>query len=270
VSGGLYWRKSPQRNKVVIVFKPDGKATRGEYNQWLGFAVVPRRGWRKMRRLLHHIWRIICRCDKGKFKYLIKWLAFAVQHPDKPAETVIVLKNRKEGAGKSTLSNVMLEIFGRDRHGAVIDDGERFTGRFNDWLERGWTAYCRRNATFLATIPGQPAWALWRPVLQKTQIGCLPPRKGDVSPVPPLGGRWDTRNHCGTVACLTCLICLTFFSILVDIIKMAAPAAGVRAAEPEISPPGDFVDFGGTVRQVRQPLFYNHLRVSPMSHLPKR
>src|SRR5437868_46145 len=36
-------------------------------------------------------------------------------------------------AGKSTLGNVMLTVFGR--HGSNIDDKERLLGRFNDWLE---------------------------------------------------------------------------------------------------------------------------------------
>ena len=84
--------------------------------------------------MLRHIRTIICRKDKAKFKYLIRWLAWLVQHPDKHPETVIVLKSRKQGTGKSTLGLVMLEIFGKS-HGAIVDDKERLMGRFNDWIE---------------------------------------------------------------------------------------------------------------------------------------
>ena len=48
---------------------------------------------------------------KEKFKYLIRWLAWAVQNPDKHSGVVIVLKSREQGTGKSTLGVVMLKIF---------------------------------------------------------------------------------------------------------------------------------------------------------------
>src|SRR5262245_21373486 len=90
-------------------------------------------GREKQRRLLRHIWQVICRRDKAKFKYLMLWLAWAVQNPDKFPGTIIVLKSRKQGTGKSTIGVVMLTIFGQ--HGALIDDSDRLLGRFNDWVE---------------------------------------------------------------------------------------------------------------------------------------
>jgi hypothetical protein len=93
----------------------------------------PCKGWQKQRRLLRHIWQIICRRDKAKFRYFIRWLAWAVQNPDKHSEVVVVLKSRKQGTGKSTVGVVMLKIFGA--HGALVDDKDRLLGRFNDWLE---------------------------------------------------------------------------------------------------------------------------------------
>jgi hypothetical protein len=56
-----------------------------------------------------------------------------VQHPDQHPGTIIVLKSRKQGTGKSTLGVVMLRIFGA--HGALIDDSGRLLGQFNDWIE---------------------------------------------------------------------------------------------------------------------------------------
>ena len=61
-------------------------------------------GFQKQRRLLHHIYRIICRRDKTKFKYLMNWLAWAVQNPHRHAEVVVVFKSDAEGCGKSTLA----------------------------------------------------------------------------------------------------------------------------------------------------------------------
>jgi hypothetical protein len=128
-----HWMESKLRNQKAIVFKPGGTNKPNEYNQWRGFGIVARKGFQRQRRLLRHIYEVICRSDKQKFKYLMRWLAWAVQNPDKPAGVVVVLMSRKQGTGKTTLGAVMLDIFGR--HGALIDDKERLLGRFNDWLE---------------------------------------------------------------------------------------------------------------------------------------
>jgi Family of unknown function (DUF5906) len=128
-----FWREHPWRHERTIVFKPGGTTQPNEFNLWRGFGVEARKGWQKQRRLLRHIWEIICRRDKTKFKYLIRWLAWAVQNPDKHSEVIVVLKSRKQGTGKSTLGAVMLQLFGA--HGALVDDKDRLLGRFNDWLE---------------------------------------------------------------------------------------------------------------------------------------
>jgi hypothetical protein len=128
-----FWSEHQWRHERTIVFKPGGTTDPSEFNLWRGFGVEPRKGWRLQRRLLRHIWKIICRRDRVKFCYFIRWLAWAVQNPDKHSEVVIVLKSRKQGTGKSTVGVVMLRIFGH--HGALVDDKDRLLGRFNDWLE---------------------------------------------------------------------------------------------------------------------------------------
>jgi hypothetical protein len=128
-----FWKESPYRNEKQIVFKPGGTSGPHEFNLWRDFGIVPRRTRRNIRSLLRHISKVLCRGDLTKFRYLIRWLAWAVQHPDKHPGTIIVLKSRKQGTGKSTLGVVMLEIFGA--HGALIDDSDRLLGRFNDWIE---------------------------------------------------------------------------------------------------------------------------------------
>src|SRR3984885_15922022 len=70
-----FWKEHQWRNEKIIVFKPGGTTDPSEFNLWRGFGVEPRKGWQKQRRLLRHILQIICRRDKTKFKYLIRWLA---------------------------------------------------------------------------------------------------------------------------------------------------------------------------------------------------
>jgi hypothetical protein len=128
-----FWKEHPRRHQREIVFKPGGTTEMHEFNLWRGLGVEPRKGRKKLHRLIRHIREVICRCDRAKFKYLMRLLAWMVQNPGKHSGVVLVLKSRKQGTGKTTLGNVMLEIFGP--HGARIDDKERLLGRFNDWLE---------------------------------------------------------------------------------------------------------------------------------------
>ena len=130
-----FWREHPQRLELKIVFNPRGTKP-GEYNLWRGFAaepVQPAKGWGDLRRLLKHIYKVICRRDRRKFSYLMLWLAWSVQNPDKAPGTIIVLKSAAQGTGKSTLGVFMCEIFGR--HGRRIDDKDQLLGQFNAELE---------------------------------------------------------------------------------------------------------------------------------------
>jgi hypothetical protein len=68
-----FWLRHPDRRSCSkIVFEPSGKIVPDEYNLWRGFAICPKRGYQKQRRLLQHIVRIICKRNKVKFKYLMK------------------------------------------------------------------------------------------------------------------------------------------------------------------------------------------------------
>jgi hypothetical protein len=128
-----FWRKHETRSERQFVFKVDANATPGEYNLWRGFALRPQRGWSRQRRLLRHIREIICRRNKEKFKYLMRWLAWSVQKPSKLPGTIVVLKSRVQGTGKSTLGSVMCDIFGS--HGRRVDDKDQLLGQFNAELE---------------------------------------------------------------------------------------------------------------------------------------
>jgi hypothetical protein len=132
VSAEKFWRTHPQRLELQIIFDPR-QTKPGEHNLWRGFAVKPAKGWDKQWRLLRHIYKVICRRDRRKFWYLMRWLAWAAQNPDKAPGTIIVLKSTAQGTGKSTLGVVMCDIFGK--HGRRIDDKEQLLGQFNAELE---------------------------------------------------------------------------------------------------------------------------------------
>jgi hypothetical protein len=129
-----FWLSHPNRRTCErIVFEPSLQVPPGVYNLYRGLSIAPKRGFQRTRRLLQHIFRIVCRRDKEKFKYLMMWLAWAVQNPHLPAETIVILKSEVEGTGKTTLGKVMLTIFGV--HGLLVDNKDQLLGNFNSHLE---------------------------------------------------------------------------------------------------------------------------------------
>lgn len=71
-----------------------------EFNSWPGWAVQPRPGnWDLLR---NHIRDNLCRNDTAKFEYMMKWLAWGVQHSG-PMHSAVVLYGI-QGAGKNVFS----------------------------------------------------------------------------------------------------------------------------------------------------------------------
>jgi hypothetical protein len=132
-----FWQAHHCRRQCKIVFKARGNLAPDEYNQFRGFAITPVAGYQKQRRLLRHLWRIVCKRDKTKFKYFMRWLAWCVQNPDRRAEVILVLMSEDEGCGKSTIGQTVLNIFGqgKGRHGLLVEDKEQLLGKFNSHLE---------------------------------------------------------------------------------------------------------------------------------------
>jgi len=132
-----FWLAHPARRTCTVVFEPTRRIHNDEYNLFRGFAIEPRKGYQRQKRLLRHIWQIICKRDRTKFKYLMRWLAWAVQNPDRHAEVAVVLMSETEGCGKSTLGQAMLDIFGqgKGRHGLLVEDKDQLLGKFNGYLE---------------------------------------------------------------------------------------------------------------------------------------
>ena len=139
---GRWWLKHADRREYKgVTFNPE-KQERDSYGQlvdvggkfintYRGFGVKPIKGsWRLM---IRHIHRVLCKKDKVRFKYVMRWLAWAVQNPGKPAQSCIVWQGKK-GAGKGFLANTFKEIFGA--HGQQISNRKQLTGQFNQHLER--------------------------------------------------------------------------------------------------------------------------------------
>jgi hypothetical protein len=133
VPSGPAWQGYEDRNQKSIVFKPGQHPAEGEYNLYTGFAMSPKRGRDKMRKLLRHVRRYICRDNTGYYRYLIKRYAWMLQHPAEHTEVVAVFHSETEGTGKTTIGKALCKIFGI--HAMALSRKQQITGDFNEHLE---------------------------------------------------------------------------------------------------------------------------------------
>jgi hypothetical protein len=130
---GRYWLRHPRRRSYEgIGLDPKGpKVLPGNrLNLWRGFGVKPKRGEYPMLRA--HIKDVLANGDELAKTYIWNWGAWAVQNPDKQAETALVLQGEK-GSGKGTWAHIIRRGFGP--HGLHIYSPSHLTGQFNGHLE---------------------------------------------------------------------------------------------------------------------------------------
>lgn len=125
---GKWWLENPMRRQYrSVVFRPNAEAEDGEeLNLWRGLAVKPRAGeWPLLRQLIEEV---LAAGDPWAANYILRWAAFTVQYPERPAEVALVLRGGK-GTGKSTFGHVMRRLFGQ--HGTSIASSHVMTNNFN-------------------------------------------------------------------------------------------------------------------------------------------
>ena len=128
------WCINPESRKYRdgVVFKPCVTRQKGDgsqYNTWRGFSVEPKSG--NCDKVIHHIERMACKGDPALSKYLLNWIAYTLQYPDKPAGAAIVLRGEK-GTGKGLLGNFLMALWGV--HGMHISNPKHLVGNFNGHL----------------------------------------------------------------------------------------------------------------------------------------
>lgn len=125
------WLEHPQRRTFnSLVFLPNQATPPGTYNTWDGFACEAIQGdWSLMDA---HIRNVICGGDPIAAEYLLNWMAFAVQHPERLPEVAVVMQG-KRGVGKGKLANAMTSLFGR--HAVTVTQANHLTGQFNGHLK---------------------------------------------------------------------------------------------------------------------------------------
>jgi len=133
LSQGAAWFGSVYRKEFDgVSFSPGRNLGPSYLNLWRGFAVEPTNNPEGWSHLKHHLYRHVAGGDEGSFAYLLDWMAWAVQHLDRPIGTALVLLGKK-GSGKSIVTEFFGYLFGQ--HAFVTSRLDDVLGRFNDRLE---------------------------------------------------------------------------------------------------------------------------------------
>ena len=136
----LYWLGHPARREYRrVAYDPEGRNLDKELdlNLWRGWAVAPAPGdWGRLRA---HIRENVCGSDPVLFDWFLGWMATIVQRPGRPCGVAPVLVG-DEGAGKGTVLNAMLHLFGR--HGLHLNRTDQLAGQFTEHLEGVSFVFC--------------------------------------------------------------------------------------------------------------------------------
>lgn len=126
---GKWWLSNSHRRQFdQMVFVP-GVAVEGAYNMWRGFTCEAKPG--TCDKFLAHLHDNVCCGVDEYYKFLMAWLGSAVQHPDKPAGTSVVMRG-KQGTGKSFFAKAVGKLFGQ--HFMHITNSKHLVGSFNAHL----------------------------------------------------------------------------------------------------------------------------------------
>lgn len=126
---GDFWLRHPKRRQFQqIVFSPE-QETEDNYNLWKGWAVTPVPGdWSLMQA---HIKENLCQGNEELYRYVLLWMADAVQHPGQRPGVALVLRG-KEGTGKSIFAKEFGAIYGA--HFLHVSNSRHLLGNFNAHL----------------------------------------------------------------------------------------------------------------------------------------
>jgi len=130
---GKFWLEHPNRRQYAgVSFLPNGPdiLPGNIKNLWLGFAVKPKEGNCDL--ILKHILEVLANSDESHANYILNYLAWTVQNPDKQAEVVLIFKG-SEGTGKGLLGRLIIDFFGSAA--MHISSSRHLVGNFNAHLD---------------------------------------------------------------------------------------------------------------------------------------
>ena len=133
VSAAPLWLKWPLRHSASrITFQP-GKpkiTEEGEYNQWEGWGVQPKKG--NVKPFLDLVRFIFKDMEPELMEWFLDWCAYPIQNPGSKMFTCVVVWGVEEGTGKSLIGYTLGQIYGKGFKETPDDDLE---GGYTAWAE---------------------------------------------------------------------------------------------------------------------------------------
>jgi len=122
---GWYWLDE-------VGFDPAGTDKRITCNLYGGWPTVPKQGdCSKLLELLRYLCSNEVQAD-AVFDWVIKWLAFPIQHPGAKMQTALVFHG-PQGTGKNLFFESIMAIYGE--YGRIVDQAA-IEDKFNDWASK--------------------------------------------------------------------------------------------------------------------------------------
>lgn len=140
---GTFWLNHPARPTFLngVDMRPGTKQSdmpTGVLNTWQGWGCEPAEGdWSLFKTHLHEV---ICSGNQEHYDWLIRWIAWGIQNPDKIPKSAVVLKG-VPGSGKGIVANVLYAIYG-SAHATKLTQAKSLTGQFSGHLERVIFCFC--------------------------------------------------------------------------------------------------------------------------------
>jgi hypothetical protein len=152
---GQWWilhEKRRQYDGIVYAPGADASTSRGKLNLWTGYGCEPKSGNCEL--YLAHLRDNVCCGVKEHSEYLLNWMAYTVQRPERQGEVAVVMRG-KEGVGKGVLAKEFGRLLGS--HYRHISQPGHLTGHFNAHLQHcsvlfaDEAIFCGRSVTRVDT-----------------------------------------------------------------------------------------------------------------------
>jgi Mesyanzhinovviridae DNA primase len=127
---GKWWIDHDQRRQYDGITYAPNVDIAGKLNLWTGYGCEPVKDNCDL--YLAHLHDNICGKNPEYSKYLLGWMAYAVQHPGRQGEVAVVLRG-KEGVGKGVFAKEFGRLFGS--HFKQILNAKHLVGHFNAHLQ---------------------------------------------------------------------------------------------------------------------------------------
>lgn len=127
------WLNSPERRMIAqenLVFCPNGDVPEGCVNIFKGWPIEPD-SRRPCQKIIDHLFNL-CGQDRRIYDWVVRWLAYPLQHKGAKMFTSLVFHGIQEGAGKNIVFDVIGRIYG-PRCSRTITQTQ-LQSQFNDWL----------------------------------------------------------------------------------------------------------------------------------------